>query len=164
VKRRDILKAAGIGIAGSATLAMPAIAQSMPKVSWRLASSFPKSLETIYGGADDFSKIISEMTDGNFTIQSFAAGEIVPGLQAADAAASGTVECCHTVPYYYWGKDATYALGGDIPFALNARQKHAWLYAGGGNDLLNEFYATQNLYAMPAATRACRWAAGSARR
>ena len=149
MKRRDILKGAGLGLAGSAALAMPAIAQSQPKINWRLASSFPKSLETIYGGADDFAKYVSEMTDGNFTIQSFAAGEIVPGLQAADAAATGTVEMSHTVPYYYWGKDATYALGGDIPFALNARQKHAWLYAGGGNDLLNEFYATQNLYAVP---------------
>jgi len=149
VKRRDVLKAAGLGVAGSAALAMPAIAQTAPKVSWRLTSSFPKSLDTIYGGADNFARYISEMTDGNFTVQVFAAGEIVPGLQAADAVANGTVELSHTVPYYYWGKDPTYALGGDIPFALNARQKHAWLYAGGGNDLLNEFYATQNLFALP---------------
>lgn len=149
MKRRDILKAAGIGLAGTTALAMPAIAQTAPKVTWRLASSFPKSLDTIYGGAEVFARHVSEMTDGNFTVQVFAAGELVPGLQAADAAASGTVELSHTVPYYYWGKDATYALGADVPFMLNARQKHAWMYAGGGIDLLNEFYATQNLFALP---------------
>ena len=76
----------------------------------------------------------------------FAAGEIVPGLQAADAASAGTVEVCHTASYYYWGKDPTYALATAVPFSLNVRQMNAWIYYGGGNDLLNEFYATQGLY------------------
>ena len=149
MKRRDVLKAAGLGLAGSATLAMPAIAQSMPKLTWRLTSSFPKSLDTIYGGAETFASFVSEMTDGNWTVQPFAAGEIVPPLQALDAVAQGTVEMCHTVSYYYWGKDPTYALGSAIPFALNARMMNAFLYSGGGNELLNEFYATQGVYGLP---------------
>ena len=120
MKRREFLKTAAVGAVGS-TVAMPAIAQSLPAVKWRLASSFPKSLDTIYGGAETFSKMLSEATDGNFTIQVFAAGEIVPGLQAADATTAGTVEACHTVAYYYWGKDPTWALGAAVPFALNAR-------------------------------------------
>ncbi len=89
--RRSFIKRAGLGGVGAAaatTLAAPAIAQSSPKINWRLASSFPKSLDTIYGGADVLSKYVSEATDGNFQIQVFAAGEIVPGLQAADAAAA----------------------------------------------------------------------------
>jgi TRAP-type mannitol/chloroaromatic compound transport system substrate-binding protein len=112
-RRSFITKAglAGAGAAAATTLAAPAIAQSNPKITWRLASSFPKSLDTIYGGGEVFSKYVSEATDGNFQIQVFAAGEIVPGLQAADAAAAGTVEACHTVSYYSWGKDPTYALG-----------------------------------------------------
>ena len=61
------------------------------------------------------------MTDGKFTLQVFPAGELVPGLEAADAVSSGTVEACHTVPYYFWGKDPTYALGAAVPFGLNAR-------------------------------------------
>src|SRR5262245_19894169 len=107
-RRSFIRKAgtAGIGAAAAtAAPAAPAIAQSNPKSTWRLASSFPKSLDTIYGGAEVFSKMLSEATDGNFTVQVFAAGELVPGLQAADATTAGTVEACHTVAYYYWGKD-----------------------------------------------------------
>ena len=165
--RRSFIKRAGLGGVGAAaatTLAAPAIAQSSPKINWRLASSFPKSLDTIYGGADVLSKYVSEATDGNFQIQVFAAGEIVPGLQAADAAAAGTVEACHTVSYYYWGKDPAWALGAAVPFALNARGMNAWHYHGGGIDMFNEFLATQGLVGFPAATPACRWAAGSARK
>jgi TRAP-type mannitol/chloroaromatic compound transport system substrate-binding protein len=150
--RRSFISKAGLAGAGAVaatTLAAPAIAQSNPKITWRLASSFPKSLDTIYGGADTLSKYVSEATDGNFTIQPFAGGEIVPGLQAADAAAAGTVEMCHTVGYYYWGKDPVWALGSAVPFSLNARGMNAWLYQGGGNDLYNEFLDKQGLYGLP---------------
>ncbi len=150
--RRSFIRkagATGVGAAAATALAAPAIAQSNPKITWRLTSSFPKSLDTIYGGAEVFSKMVSEATDGNFTIQVFAAGELVPGLQAADATAAGTVEACHTVSYYYWGKDPTWALGAAVPFALNARGMNAWQYHGGGIDLMNEFFATQGLVGYP---------------
>jgi len=152
MKRRDILRGLGAGLLGGAaasTLAKPAIAQSNPKVNWRLTSSFPKSLPTIYGGSDTLARFVSEATDGNFTIQPFAAGELVPGLQAADAVSQGTVEMCHTVSYYYWGKDPTWALPSAVPFALNARGMNAWHYHGGGIDLANEFYAAQGLIGFP---------------
>ena len=112
--RRTFFKKAGIagtGVAAASALSAPAIAQSMPKITWRCTSSFPKALDTIYGAAETMAEFVKGATDGNFEIQVFAAGEIVPGLQAADAAAAGTVEMAHTASYYYWGKDPTYALG-----------------------------------------------------
>jgi TRAP-type mannitol/chloroaromatic compound transport system substrate-binding protein len=146
--RRSFLTKAAVGTA-AVGLAAPALAQAAPKVTWRMTSSFPKSLDTIYGGAEVLSRMVSEATDGNFQIQVFAAGEIVPGLQAADAAANATVEACHTVGYYYWGKDPTWALGAAVPFALSARGMNAWQYHGGGIDLYNEFMAKQGLFALP---------------
>jgi len=150
--RRSFLTKASVGgvVAGATTLAAPAIAQESPTVTWRVTSSFPKSLDTIFGAADVMSKYVSEATDGKFTLQVFPAGELVPGLEAADAVSAGTVEACHTVPYYFWGKDPTYALGAAVPFGLNARMMNAWFYHGGGIDMMNEFYATQNLIAFPA--------------
>jgi len=151
--RRTFFKKAGVAGAGAAaatTLAAPAIAQSQPKVNWRCTSSFPKSLDTIFGAAQTMANYVKESTDGNFNIQVFAAGEIVPGLQAMDAAAAGTVEMCHTACYYFWGKDPTWALATAVPFSLNDRQMNAWLYYGGGNDLLNEFFGTHGLYGIPA--------------
>jgi TRAP-type mannitol/chloroaromatic compound transport system substrate-binding protein len=139
MKRRDFIKSAGLGVAGAA-VAAPAIAQSMPEIKWRMTSSFPKSLDTIYGASEMFVKAVAEATDNKFQIQLFAAGEIVPGLQALDAVSNATVEMCHTASYYYIGKDAAFAFGTAVPFGLNSRMQTAWLQEGGGGDLMNEFF------------------------
>src|SRR5437899_11760600 len=139
MKRRDFLKVSATG-AAVAAVASPAIAQSTPEIKWRLTSSFPKSLDTIYGGAVELAKQVAEMTDNKFQIQVFAAGEIVPGLQALDATSNGTVEMCHTVSYYYVGKDPTFAIYASVPFGLNARMQNSWWYQGGGEALGNEFF------------------------
>src|SRR6476619_8183347 len=99
MKRRQFLKVAGIGAASTA-IAAPAIAQSSPTVKWRMPCSWPKSLDTLYGAAEVMAKSVAEATDNKFQIQVFAAGEIVPGLQALDAVQSGNVEMCHTASYY----------------------------------------------------------------
>src|SRR6476659_10196582 len=96
MKRRQFLKAAGVGLAASTAVAAPAIAQSMPTIKWRMPTSWPKSLDTIYGGAEMMCTAVGEATDGKFTIQPFAGGEIVPGLQVVDAVQNGTVEIGHT--------------------------------------------------------------------
>ncbi|WAJ31349.1 TRAP transporter substrate-binding protein [Jeongeupella avenae] len=149
--RRSFIRGAGLatGAAAASTLAAPAIAQEMPQVRWRLTSSFPNTLETIYGGAEVLAKSVSDMTGGKFAIDVFPAGELVPGLQALDAAQAGTVEAAHTVLYYYVGKDPTFAIGSAIPFGLNARQQNAWLYHGGGNELINTFLADYNVVGLP---------------
>ena len=155
IKRRQFVKAAGLA-AAAATIARPAIAQSMPEIKWRLTSSFPKSLDTIFGAADVISKAVSEATDGKFQIQVFASGELVPGLQALDAVQNSTVEMCHTAMYYYWGKDPTFAFGTAVPFGLNSRQQAAWFMHGGGNDLFNEFLSGYSVYALPAGNTGCQ--------
>jgi TRAP-type mannitol/chloroaromatic compound transport system substrate-binding protein len=149
MKRRNFLAASGAGLAAAA-VAAPAVAQSSPEIKWRLTSSFPKSLDTIFGGAENISKQVAELTDNKFQIQVFAAGEIVPGLQALDAVSNNTVEMCHTCSYYYVGKDPTFAIGTAVPFGLNARQMNAWLFQGGGNELFNEFYKKYTVHAIPA--------------
>src|SRR3989304_1080669 len=136
MKRRKFLQVAGAGLATTA-IAAPAIAQSMPELKWRLTSSFPKSLlDTLYGTAEVFAKAVGEATDNKFQIQVFAAGEIVPGLQALDAVSNGTVEMCQTAAYYYFGKDPTYAFGTAVPFGRNCRMQTACLQVGGGGELL----------------------------
>ncbi len=148
MKRRDFLKVSATG-AAVAAVASPAIAQSSPEIKWRMTSSFPKSLDTIYGGGEHFVKQVAEMTDNKFQIQLFQAGEIVPGLQAFDATANGTVEMSHTVAYYYVGKDPTFAIFSSVPFGLNTRMQNSWLYQGGGNELADEFFKPYKVVAIP---------------
>jgi TRAP-type mannitol/chloroaromatic compound transport system substrate-binding protein len=149
MKRREFLRAVGLGGAAS-VVAAPAVAQSMPEIRWRLTSSYPKSLDTIYGSSEVFAKAVAEATDNRFQITVFAGGEIVPGLQAADAVSSGTVEMCHTASYYYIGKDPTFAFGTALPFGLNQRMIDAWMFVGGGAEMMNDFYKKYHIYAIPA--------------
>jgi TRAP-type mannitol/chloroaromatic compound transport system substrate-binding protein len=147
--RRNFLKVAAGGGVAAATLAVPAIAQTQPKLQWRLTSGFPRSLDALYGTGELFAEHVKAMTNGNFEIEVFPAGEIVPTPQAAEAVGTATVEMAHTCSYYYVGKDPTFALGTAVPFGLNARLMNAWLFEGGGNRLLNEFYAKHGLYGLP---------------
>ena len=139
MERRSFLKKSAVG-ASAAALAAPALAQAHPAVSWRLASSFPKTLDTIFGACDKFVKRVSELTGGKFVIRPFAAGEIVPGLQVLDAVQAGTVEMGHTPSYYYFGKDPTFAFDCAVPFGLTSRQQTAWMDQGGGRELTREFF------------------------
>ncbi len=149
MERRSFLKNAGAGLAAG-TLAAPAIAQSLPTIKWRCTSSFPKSLDTIHGGAEVMANRVKALTDGKFQIQVFAPGEIAPALQALDVTQNGTVECCHTCSYYYVGKDKTFGFGTAVPFGMNDRQMNAWIYYGGGQKLLDEFYASYNILSFAA--------------
>jgi len=145
MERRSFIKNAGLaGILATGTA--PAIAQStQPNIKWRITSSFPKSLDTIYGGAETLAKRVKAATGGRFDIQVFASGEIAPGGQALDVVQNGTVECCHTCSYYYVGKDKAFGFGTSVPFGLNDRQQNAWVYYGGGQKLLDEFYSNYNI-------------------
>src|SRR3954447_10180681 len=141
MERRRFVGTAALGGAAlgaaAAVLPKPAIAQGMPEVKWRMPSSFPKSLPTLWGGAEYFAAKVAAMTDNRFQIRAFAAGEIVPPLQVLDAVQNGTVERGQTAPYYYVAKDPAFAFGSTVPFGFNARQQMAWMMASGGLDLMN---------------------------
>jgi TRAP-type mannitol/chloroaromatic compound transport system substrate-binding protein len=149
MRRRAFLKRAGIGVAAGVAAA-PALAQSRPQVRWRMASSFPKSLDTLYGSAEQIASRLARITDGRFEMRVFAAGEIVPPLQVLDAVQSGAVECGQTPGYYYIGKNPAFAFDTALPFGLNCRQQNAWMYYGGGLELLRALYREYNIINFPA--------------
>ena len=149
MNRRSLLTAGGLGLAATA-LAAPAVAQSQPQIKWRMATSWPKSLDTLYGGAEFLAKRVAEATDNKFQIRVFAGGEIVPPLAVLDAVQNNTVEMGHTASYYYVGKDPTFGFDCTIPFGLNARQMNAWVTHGGGMELLRDFFKSYNVYNLPA--------------
>ncbi len=148
MNRRSLLKATGAGLASTA-IAAPAVAQSAPTLRWRLATSFPKNLDTLYGACEMFSKAMADLSDQKFQIGVFGPGEIVPAFQVFDAVSNSTVEMGNTASYYYIGKDLAFALGTAVPFGLNTRQMNAWLTYGGGLGLLNELHKTYNIHAIP---------------
>src|SRR3954464_15096537 len=132
---------AGVLAAGAA----PAIVHAQANIRWRLASSFPRSLDTIFGAAEVFAKKVGEMSGGKFQISTHAGGELMPPFGVVDGVQNGTVEMAHTAPYYFFGKDECFGLGCAIPFGLNSRQMTAWMVEGSGMKLMREFYRNYNI-------------------
>jgi TRAP-type mannitol/chloroaromatic compound transport system substrate-binding protein len=144
MERRSFVRGAGLaGVLAAGTA--PAIVHAQANIRWRLASSFPKSLDTIFGAADVFAKKVKELSSGKFEISVHAGGELMPPLGVVDGVQNGTVEMAHTAPYYFFGKDETFALGCAIPFGLNSRQMSAWMIEGNGLKLMREFYRNYNI-------------------
>ena len=152
MKRRQFIGAAGLGALGAATGAR---AQAAPQIKWRLTSSFQKSLDLIYGGAETFARSVTQATGGAFQIDVFPSGEITPGLRALDAVQAGEVECAHTSLDYFWNRDPSFALAAAVPFGMNARQQNAWLATGGG-ERLNAILKPSNVIAFPAGNTGCQ--------
>jgi TRAP-type mannitol/chloroaromatic compound transport system substrate-binding protein len=155
MERRAFLKTAAVGAATGA-VAAPAIAQSQPSIQWRLAASWPKSLDTLYGGVELVAKRVAELTDGKFQIRPFAAGEIVPALQVLDAVQAGTVECGHTATYYYFGKDPAFALGTSVGFGGNMRQNFAWWFFGGGAEAMAPLFKDYGCVGLASGNTGCQ--------
>ena len=141
--RRSLIKNAGIAGVLAAGIAPAVHAQA--NVRWRLASSFPKSLDTIFGSAEMFSKTVKALSGGKFEVSVHAAGELMPAFGVVDAIQNGTVEMAQTAPYYFTGKNAIFAFGCAVPFGLTARQMDAWMEHGNGRKLMDAFYAQYNI-------------------
>lgn len=149
MKRREFLRT-GAATALAVPIAAPAIAQSAPEIKWRMTSSFPKSLDTIFGAGQLLGRYVAEATDNKFRIDAFQPGELVHSQQALDAVSSGSVDCAHTPTYFYLSKDPTLAFGTGIPFGLNSRHQYAWWSFGGGADIVNASLKRLNATAIPA--------------
>jgi TRAP-type mannitol/chloroaromatic compound transport system substrate-binding protein len=149
IERRNVL-AAGLALAAGSTLAAPAIAQTQPSIRWRLTSSFPKSLETIYGGGEFFAERVNKLTDGKFNIRVFAAAISCLLFRQLDAVQQGTVELCHTATYYYVGKGLHHGLRHGAAVRPHHAQQNAWMYHGGGLDTLNAFFKEYGVIGFPA--------------
>lgn len=158
MKRRDFVKKASIGAAGGAVLSGcgassdeggAAAVQTRPRFNWRLASSFPKSLDTIFGAADVLARRVATLTDDRFRIRAFQAGELVPYDQVLDTVRKGTVQMGHSASYYFVGLNPALAFDCTVPFGLTARQYNAWMYYGNGMKLTREVFADFNIRNMP---------------
>jgi TRAP-type mannitol/chloroaromatic compound transport system substrate-binding protein len=146
--RRSLIKNAGI--AGVLATGIAPAVHAQAAVRWRLASSFPKSLDTIFGSAEVFSKTVRALSGGKFEVSVHAAGELMPAFGVVDGIQNGTIEMAQTASYYYTGKDSIFAFGCAVPFGLTARQMDAWMEHGNGRKLMDEFYAKYNILSMSA--------------
>ena len=147
MERRHFVR--GAGLAGVLAAGVAPAVHAQAAVRWRLASSFPKSLDTLYGGAEIFAKKVSDMSGGKFQISTHPSGELMPPIGVVDGVQAGTVEIAHTAPYYFVGKDDAFAFGTAVPFGLNSRQMNAWMFEGNGLKLMHELYSNYGMTSFP---------------
>ncbi len=158
MKRRDFLTrglpamTVVAAVAGCAKRETGATAEARPRITWRMASSYPRGLDVLYGSAENFARRVGELTGGAFTIRVYPAGELVPANQVLDAVQQGTVQCGQTASYYYTGKNEALVFDTGLPFGLNTRQQMAWLGPAGGLALINEVLADFNIIAFTSGT------------
>ncbi len=155
-RRHAFIAGAGSALA-SAALTAPALAQTAPAIRWRMTSSFTRTLDITYGAGEYFCRQVAALTDGQFQISQFPAGEIVGGFQALDAVQGGSVEAAYSGLLFNVGKDPTFALAAATPFMMNPRQQHAWMYHAGGNAMLNDFLKTYGMVAFPCGQTGNQW-------
>lgn len=160
MKRRQFARQAAIATASATlaactqkaapTISSQAAVSENPMIRWRMATSWTKSIPIVFSGAEIIVQRVAEMTNGRFVITPYAADEIVSGLKVMDAVQAGTVECGHTLSYYYTQKNPALAFASTMPFGLTAYQQNAWMYEGGGLEALNQVYAAFGLIGFPA--------------
>lgn len=150
MKRRDFVKSAAVGAATATAVTTAPYVHAQPSVRWRMATSWPAGLDTLFGGAQYFCEQVSALTDGRFQIRAYAGGELVGGLQVLEAVQQGTVQAGHTPSYYYVGHGPALAFDTSLPFGLTTRQQDAWMYHGGGHELMNkEVFSAFNILSYP---------------
>src|SRR3954464_11512150 len=141
--RRRFLKAAGGIASGSAALALPMIAKGQTgPVSFRFQSTWP-SKDIFHEYAQDFAKVVNDMTGGDLRIEVLPAGAVVPAFGLMEAVSKGTLDGGHGVLVYSYGKSNALALWGSGPaFGMDANMLLAWHKHGGGKELLEKLYAS----------------------
>ncbi len=160
MKRRNLLgltTVSALTLGGAAALATstndPAptasVQSALPSIRWRMATSWPKSLQILFESADLFCQQINQMTNGRFVITPYPAGELADGFKVLPAVQAGTVECGHTASYYYLDQGLALAFGTTLPFGLTASQQNAWLYYGGGLEAMQKLYAPLGIINFP---------------
>jgi TRAP-type mannitol/chloroaromatic compound transport system substrate-binding protein len=151
MKRRDFIKKIGLGAAAATAAGLTSVpmARAKTKINWKMVTTWPPKLPYLQTGVERFAKKVEEMTDGDFKIRVYAAGELVPAMQSFDAVSAGTVEAGSGAAYYWAGKSQAAQWFAAVPFGLNAQGMSSWFWGANGLKLWEEVYAPFNLVPRP---------------
>ncbi|MCO4787305.1 TRAP transporter substrate-binding protein [Marinomonas atlantica] len=119
-------------------------------IEWKMVTTWPKNFPALGTGAESLAQSITAMSGGRINVKVYAAGELVPALEAFDAVSRGTAQIGHAASYYWKGKVPAAQFFTTVPFGLTAQEMNAWLSQGGGQELWEEVYAPFNIIPMAA--------------
>lgn len=126
-------------IAAPAALATPGLVRAQAKHDWKLVTSLPKNLPGPGVSSLRWAERINKMSGGELNITVFGVGELVPPFGTQEAVEEGTAQVYHGSGSWFSGRDISHAFFTSAPFGLILDEMHAWMYYGGGQELLDEF-------------------------
>lgn len=125
-------------------MAAPAMAE---KVRMKVASSYPSSQPLIGSAGVELTKTVTAISGGDIEMRFFEPGALVPAFEVLDAVGNGTADAAWSNPGYHTSKDIAFAMFSAIPFGPGAGEYGAWMFYGGGQELMNEkLYNTFNVH------------------
>jgi TRAP-type mannitol/chloroaromatic compound transport system substrate-binding protein len=143
--RRNFLARAAGTAAGTAAVAFPSISVAQSPITLRFQSTWPAK-DIFHEFAQDYAKLVNEMSGGRLKIDVLPAGSVVKAFDLLDAVNKGTLDGGHGVIAYWYGKNSALALWGSGPaFGMDANMLLAWHEFGGGKALLEEIYKSLNM-------------------
>lgn len=148
--RRRFIKKAGVAVAGASISPLMFANAQRSSFTFEMVTSWPTSLDTLYGTAENVARYIQEASDGDITIQVYPAGAQIGALEVYDAVSTGAFAMAHTAPYYFINKDPAHGFFTAVPFGMDSQQFNAWMYSGNGDALQQELLAPDDLVAFPA--------------
>lgn len=126
--------------------ALPLGAHAQQPIKWKMmslwgAGSLPQKLN------DQFAARVKELSGGRLVIDSLPGGSIVAASESLDALNAGVLDAQNGGPAYNTGKDAAFALIGDLAGGWESpQQAQDWMDKGGGRELVRELYRKYNGY------------------
>jgi len=136
----------------SATLAMalaagqPAQAQDIDNVRWGIPMAFGSNLVALGDTMPWVAQQLERASGGRIKLQVFEPGKLVPALAVFDSVSQGKVEAGYTWMGYEIGKLPASALFGAVPFGMESPMFMAWMYFGGGDQMLKELYKPHKVH------------------
>jgi TRAP-type mannitol/chloroaromatic compound transport system substrate-binding protein len=132
--------------AGLLGVAIASAAQAQDRVRWQVPIAFASTLTALGDTLPWVAEQVEKMSDGNIQFIVAEPGKVVPALGIFDAVSEGKLEAGYSWMGYEQGKIAASALFGARPFGLEPDEYAAWIYFGGGDELVKELYAPHNVY------------------
>ncbi len=143
---RSVSLAAGVLALGlAASLATPADAARGDRVRWGVPIAFSSNLIALGDTLPWVAGQLEKMSDGNIKFEIFEPGKMIPAIEVFDATSAGKVDAGYSWMGYEQGKVPASALFGAVPFGMNPWEFSAWMYYGGGDELLKEIFAPHNV-------------------
>ena len=146
MKFRDMMLGAVAASAILGSTMAPTKAQDVDAIRWGIPMAFGSNLVALGDTMPWVSQQLEKVSGGRIKLQVFEPGKLVPALAVFDSVSQGKVEAGYSWMGYEIGKLPASALFGAVPFGMESPMFMAWMYFGGGDQLLKELYKPHNVH------------------